>query len=68
MVESAGSTGLSKLFRRASLAGFVYGIALLMLIDLVGTLGYMAIGGPSVSRDFSWFLHDLHHHCQHRLC
>lgn len=40
---------MNKLFRGAHFTGFLYGSALLLLIHVVGTLGYRFIGGPSVT-------------------
>ena len=40
---------LNKLFRSAHFSGFLYGAGLLLLIHVIGTLGYMFIGGPSVT-------------------
>lgn len=40
---------MNKIFRGAHFTGFLYGSALLLLIHVVGTLGYRFIGGPSVT-------------------
>lgn len=40
---------MNKIFRGAHFTGFLYGSALLLLIHLIGTFGYMFIGGPSVT-------------------
>jgi len=40
---------VKKIFRGAHFTGFLYGSALLLLIHVVGTLGYRFIGGPSVT-------------------
>ncbi len=40
---------MNKIFRGAHFTGFIYGSVLLILIHVVGTLGYRFIGGPSVT-------------------
>ncbi len=47
---------MNKLFRGAHFSGLMYGLALLLLVHLVGTLGYMYIGRPSATWIDSFYM------------
>lgn len=47
---------MNKLFRGAHFSGLMYGAALLLLVHLVGTLGYMYIGRPSATWIDSFYM------------
>lgn len=47
---------MNKLLRGAHFSGFMYGLALLLLVHLVGTLGYMYIGRPSATWIDSFYM------------
>jgi len=49
-------SGLKKLLQGAHFAGLVYGLALLVLVHVVGTLGYMYIGSPHASWMDSFYM------------
>lgn len=47
---------MNKLFRGAHFSGLMYGAALLLLVHLVGTLGYLYIGRPSATWIDSFYM------------
>jgi len=47
---------LNKLFRGAHFTGFIYGCALLLLVHVIGTLGYLFIGRPSATWIDSFYM------------
>ena len=77
--DEAGS-GLHKIWRDPHFSGLLYGAALMLLILFCGTIGYMVIGGPSVTWIDSFYMTfitvstigfgetvDLSHHPEGRL-
>ena len=47
---------LNKILRGAHFKGLIYGAALMLLVHVVGTVGYRLIGGPSVSWIDSFYM------------
>ncbi|MGB2880636.1 MAG: ion channel, partial [Rhodoferax sp.] len=48
--------GLEKVFRSRHFKGLVYGVALLLVITAMGTLGYHYIGRPSATWIDSFYM------------
>ena len=80
IIQDEAGSGLHKIWRDPHFSGLLYGAALMLLILFCGTIGYMYIGGPSVTWIDSFYMTfitvatigfgetvDLSHHPEGRL-